>query len=97
MAEENKPAPSSSDILDKIIVSEGKIDNILTMLKTILKKHWGIILFLLFCGLCYYIWNMPDVPQVEPEQTIQTEQFEQGGTDNAGYSEEYTDSTATEE
>ena len=93
--EEQKPQLNnqSPDILDTIDSKMNKVDSILSHLKTIFKKHWGTILILALCGLIYYIWQMPDVPQsAEPEQ--QAEQY--APVDSLYSDSTYYDSTATQ-
>jgi len=55
-----------------------QVDNIFTKIKNIFKKHWGIILFALFCYFIYWAWNLPDEPVIEQqtEQTTQQEEYE---------------------
>lgn len=37
------------------------VDSILTKTSNIIKKHWLLIIFLLFCAIIYWAWNLPDV------------------------------------
>jgi hypothetical protein len=84
-AEENKQSP---DTLDSIENKIGKVDRILDKTKAVFKKHWGIILFILFCAFMYWAWNLPPV---ESEATPQDEQ--QLVSDTPYYDEEYIDTT----
>lgn len=93
--EEEKTSASSPDILDTIENKMGKIDRILSMLKTILKKHWGTILLILLCGFVYYIWNMPNVPNVEPQQ-LEQQPYYYSSADSEYYDSTYADSIITE-
>jgi hypothetical protein len=63
--------------IEKIDKGLDVVDSILSKTKTIIKKHWAILLFLLFCAFIYWAWNLPDEPInefVEPK----TEQNESG-------------------
>ncbi len=79
-------------------------DSILTKIKTLLKKHWGILLFLLFSYCVYWAFTQPAPVQEEQyQEPVQEEQYqesvqeepiqeEQYNTDNTYMSE---DTTAT--
>jgi len=41
-------------------------DGILTKLKALLKKHWGLLIFILFCWCVYWAFTQP--PIIEPIQ-----------------------------
>jgi len=64
---EEKVTPVA-DNLDIVETKLGKVDKILTSTKTILKKHWGIILLLLLCLFVYWAWNLPPVVTTPVEQ-----------------------------
>ena len=46
-------------------------DGILTKIKTLLKKHWGILLFLLFCYVVYWAFTQPEPAQPQTIEYIQ--------------------------
>lgn len=45
-----------------------KADGVLTKLKLLLKKHWGILLLILLGWCIYLIANLEDIPPVDNEQ-----------------------------
>jgi hypothetical protein len=70
-----------------------QVDSFLTKLKGVLKKHWGIILIILFCAFIYYVWKMPDPvettinsPNVPTEEVVGTDV---DGTENTDAEEFY--------
>ena len=68
-------------------------DSILTKIKTLLKKHWGILLFLLFSYCVYWAFTQPapvQEEQVQEEQYQEPVQEEQYNTDNTYVSEDTT-------
>jgi hypothetical protein len=73
--------------IDKATENVGKIDNFLTSLKGLLKKHFGIIIILLLGALGYWFWTLVDA---EVENQIQNEEYyhEEGYYDEEGYDNE---------
>jgi hypothetical protein len=63
MADEKPDTKPSADNLDVVETKLSKVDKILTHLKIILKKHWGIILLLLFVGFIYWAFTLPPVQE----------------------------------
>jgi len=71
----------TNDISKKLDVA----DNVLTKLKVILKKHWGILLFILF-SYCMYLVFTKSMPATEQEQ-VQEYVVDTVYTDDIQYSE----------
>lgn len=59
-----------------------QVDSLLTTLKTVLKKHWGILTIIAICAMGYWIWNLPDEPINDQDPTIH---YADTVYDDAGY------------
>ena len=58
-------------------------DSWLTKFGIILKKHWGKLLFLLFCWVVYWAFTQPPLPQEEPsKQETEVRQTDTASTDS---------------
>lgn len=50
-----------------------KVDSYLTKFGVIMKKHWGKLLFLLFCYCVWWAFNQPPLPKEDPKPEQSTE------------------------
>ena len=79
------------------------IDSLLTTVKSVLKKHWGILIIIGICALGYWIWNLPEdtavkFPQEQTESTTDSTMYSEDSVDTVYYQEEDTTTvTDTEE
>ena len=70
-------------------------DGLLTKLKTILKKHWGILLLIFFLSMGYFVWNSDDVSTDDETQQVDGEESTDESVDET--IDESTDESGEEE
>jgi type II secretory pathway component PulF len=47
-----------------------QVDSFLTTLTKLLKKHWLILLLILFCASVYFVWNYEELDETEQIEEI---------------------------
>jgi hypothetical protein len=65
--------------LDKATDKLEKADGFLTVLKKILKKHFGIIIILIVCAFAYWFWTIVNEELTKPIPLYEDEYYDEFG------------------
>jgi len=79
-----------------------QVDSLLTTIKSVIKKHWGILIIIGVCFFVYWIWNLPEEEPTIDEQAPVYEasdstMYSADSVDSVYYTEEDTTTTDEEE
>lgn len=67
-----------------------QVDNLLTSITTLLKKHWLVLILISIGAIGYWAFNLPDVPAEEVSTEIPVD-------GNIGNEESFSDDTVVDE
>lgn len=69
-------------VLNEVDEKMGLVESILTKTENIIKKHWKLLILIVFAAFIYWAFNLPPVepPQQQEQQVQDTLQFNQDTT-----------------